>query len=54
MLFASYDHQFVSTLANRVVEITLDGIIDVMMDFDEYLAMKEVSLSGENGYLRSC
>ena len=54
VLFASYDHQFVSTLANRVVEITLDGIIDVMMDFDEYLAMKEVSLSGENGYLRAC
>ena len=54
VLFASYDHQFVSTLANRVVEITLDGIIDVMMDFDEYLAMKEVSLSGENGYLGAC
>jgi ATPase subunit of ABC transporter with duplicated ATPase domains len=54
VLFASYDHQFVSTLANRVVEITLDGIIDVMMDFDEYLAMKEASLSGENGYLRAC
>jgi ATPase subunit of ABC transporter with duplicated ATPase domains len=54
VLFASYDHQFVSTLANRVVEITLDGIIDVMMEFDEYLAMKEASLSGENGYLRAC
>jgi len=53
VLFASYDHQFVSTVANRVVEITPDGIIDVMMDFDEYLAMKEASLSAENGYLRA-
>ena len=47
VLFASYDHQFVSTVANRIVEITADGIIDVMMDFDEYLAMKEASLSEE-------
>ena len=52
VLFASHDHQFVSTVANRIVEITPGGIIDVMMDFDEYLAMKEASLSGENDYLR--
>jgi ATPase subunit of ABC transporter with duplicated ATPase domains len=50
VLFASHDHQFVSTMANRIVEITTDGIIDVMMDFDEYLAMKEASLAGENDY----
>ncbi len=50
VLFASHDHQFVSTVANRIVEITPDGIIDVMMDFDEYLAMKEASLSEENEY----
>jgi ATPase subunit of ABC transporter with duplicated ATPase domains len=50
-LFASHDHQIVSTVANRIVEITTDGIIDVMMDFDEYLAMKEASLSEENDYL---
>jgi len=53
VLFASYDHQFVSTVANRVVEITPEGIIDVMMDFDEYLAMKEASLPGENNYLQA-
>ena len=50
VLFASHDHQFVSTVANRIVEITPDGIIDEMMDFDEYLAMMEASLSGENDY----
>ncbi len=53
VLFASYDHQFVSTVANRVVEITPDGIIDVMMDFDAYLVMKETNLSGEDNYLRA-
>ncbi len=50
VLFASHDHQFVSTVANRIVEITPDGIIDVMMDFDEYLAMKDASLADENNY----
>lgn len=53
VLFASHDHQFVSTVANRIVEITQDGIIDVMMDFDTYLAMKEAGLSEENDYLDS-
>ncbi len=47
VLFASHDHQFVSTIANRIVEITPDGIIDEMMNFDEYLEMKERNLSGE-------
>jgi len=50
-LFTSHDHQFISTVANRIVEITPDGIIDVMKDFDEYLEMKEESLPGENEYL---
>jgi ATPase subunit of ABC transporter with duplicated ATPase domains len=49
VLFASHDHQFASTVANRIVEITTDGFIDVMMNFDEYLAMKEASLSEEKG-----
>ena len=48
VLFASHDHQIVSSVANRIVEITNDGIIDMMMDFDEYLAMKEASLSNED------
>jgi ATPase subunit of ABC transporter with duplicated ATPase domains len=48
VLFASHDHQFVSTVANRIVEITPDGIIDVMMDFDGYLAMKEANLPDGN------
>jgi len=47
VLLASHDHQIVSTVANRIVEITADGIIDVMMNFDEYLAMKEASLTEE-------
>jgi ATPase subunit of ABC transporter with duplicated ATPase domains len=50
ILFASHDHQFMSTVANRIVEITPDGIVDKMMSFDQYLAMKEASLVEENTY----
>ena len=48
-LFASHDHQIVSTVANRIVEITSEGITDMMMNFDEYLAMKEKSLDEDEG-----
>ncbi len=48
VLFASHDHQFISTVANRIVEISPDGIIDKMMNFDQYLEMKEASLSENN------
>ncbi len=51
VLFASHDHQFVSTVANRIIEITPDGIIDVMMDFDQYLEMKEATLAAQDDYL---
>ena len=37
VLFASHDHQFVSTVANRIVELTPGGIIDRVMNFDDYL-----------------
>lgn len=50
-LFASHDHQLVSTVANRIVEITPDGIIDVLMDFDEYLAMQATRLPAESDCL---
>jgi len=50
VLFASHDHQFVSTVANRIVEITPDSILDVLMDFDEYLAMKEATPETMDGF----
>jgi len=37
MLFVSHDHQFVQTVANRIMEITPNGIIDRRETFDEYL-----------------
>jgi len=46
VLFTSHDHQFASTLANRIVEINPEGGIDWMMNFEEYLAMKEAGSDG--------
>jgi ATPase subunit of ABC transporter with duplicated ATPase domains len=42
VLFASHDHEFVATVANRIVEITPVGIIDRAMGFEEYLENAEV------------
>ena len=38
ILFNSHDHEFISSVANRIIEITPAGIIDRMMNFDDYLA----------------
>jgi ATPase subunit of ABC transporter with duplicated ATPase domains len=38
VIFASHDHQFVDSIANRIVEFTPAGIIDRVMTFDDYLA----------------
>jgi ATPase subunit of ABC transporter with duplicated ATPase domains len=42
VLFTSHDHQFVSTIANRIIEITPAGIIDKVMNFDDYMADPDV------------
>ncbi len=43
ILFASHDHKFLSTVANRIVEFTPGGYIDRTMTFDEYLESAEVA-----------
>ncbi len=42
VLFTSHDHQFVSTIANRIIELTPSGVIDRIMNFDDYMADPEV------------
>ena len=38
LLFASHDLQFIETVANRIIELTPDGILDRRMNYEEYLA----------------
>lgn len=42
MLFVSQDHQFISTIANRIIEITPKGIIDKSIGYDDYLESEEI------------
>ncbi|MCC6701623.1 MAG: ATP-binding cassette domain-containing protein [Fluviicola sp.] len=43
MLFTSHDHELVSTVANRIIEITPNGFIDKMMPYDDYLADEKIA-----------
>lgn len=44
VLFASHDHEFINTIANRIMEITPDGLIDRLSTYDEYIVWRR-----ENG-----
>ena len=37
ILFASHDHEFIQTVANRIIELTPQGTIDKLMDYDDYI-----------------
>ena len=41
-LFSSHDHEFIQTVANRVIELTPNGIIDKMMEYDEYITSDHI------------
>lgn len=43
MIFTSHDHQFIQTIANRIIEITPNGLIDRMTTYDEYLENPEIA-----------
>ena len=43
VLFTSQDHQFIQTIANRIMEITPNGLIDKVSTYDEYLASDEMA-----------
>lgn len=50
VLFTSHDHQFLQTIANRIIEITPNGIIDRMTTYDEYLENEEIQAIRERMY----
>lgn len=50
ILFTSHDHQFVQTIANRIIEITPAGIIDKEMTYDEYLESDVIKTQREALY----
>ena len=50
VLFNSHDHEFISSIANRIIEITPNGVIDRMMDFDDYLKDEQIKSMRLNFY----
>ena len=42
VLFSSHDHEFIETVANRIIELTPNGIIDKMVDYDEYITSDHI------------
>jgi len=50
VLLTSHDHTFMQTVANRVIELTPNGIIDRLMEFDEYLVDERVKALKEEMY----
>ena len=41
-LFVSHDHEFVQTIANRIIDITPDGVVDRLSTYDDFLANETV------------
>jgi len=50
ILFVSHDHQFVQTIADRIIEITPKGLIDRQMSFDEYIENADIERLREEMY----
>ena len=43
ILFSSHDHEFIQTVANRIIELTPNGIIDKMMEYDDYISSEHIA-----------
>ena len=50
VLMTSHDHQFISTVANRIIEITPNGMVDKYMNYDDYLTDEKVQANLERLY----
>jgi ATPase subunit of ABC transporter with duplicated ATPase domains len=50
ILLTSHDHELMETVANRIIELTPNGIIDKKMTYDEYLVNDQVKAEREKLY----
>ena len=47
---ASHDHEFIQTVCNRIIELTPNGIIDKLMDYDDYIVDERIAALREKMY----
>ena len=52
VLMSSHDHEFIQTVCNRIIELTPNGIIDKMMDYDDYITDEKVAAVRERLYAK--
>lgn len=50
ILMSSHDHEFIQTVCNRIIELTPNGIIDKLMDYDDYITDERVLAARERMY----
>ena len=50
ILLSSHDHEFIQTVCNRMIELTPNGIIDKLMDYDDYITDEKVAAAKERLY----
>lgn len=50
IFMSSHDHEFIQTICNRIIEITPSGIIDKLMDYDEYIVNEKIKVLKEQMY----
>jgi ATPase subunit of ABC transporter with duplicated ATPase domains len=50
ILFSSHDHEFIETVANRIIELTPNGVIDKLMEYDEYITDENIKTQKQKMY----
>ncbi len=50
ILMSSHDHEFIQTVCNRIIELTPNGIIDKIMDYDDYISDSKVEAARQRLY----
>ena len=53
VIFSSHDHEFIQTVCNRVIELTPNGTIDKMMEYDDYITDERVAAARERLYQKA-
>ena len=51
ILFASHDHEFINTVADRIIELTPKGTIDKLMTYDDYIYDESIKAQKEKMYM---
>ena len=53
ILFSSHDHEFIQTVSNRIIELTHNGTIDKLMDYDDYIYDPQIKELKEKMYAKN-